>query len=286
MIKRLQAIIISLVWLTIVIGPGVYGWNYYMAPLEERAFMELHILLKPTGVIGHGYGIIGSLFIIIGVSTYTIRKRTRFMQNWGKLRNWLTFHIFLCTSGPALIVWHTTLKFQGTVAVSFWSMVIVVVSGVLGRYVYNRIPKTEEGHFRSVKFLENEQFKLKTLINSHVQLSTVQESDLGIQSIAMKFSSPWLALATAIKFDVVGLVNWRRDHTILQNFSIKKEQIPELVSLIRSYRWRTRQIFLLEPLQKIFTYWHVFHIPLAIIMFLILAVHVGVAIVFGFTWIF
>jgi hypothetical protein len=46
-----------------------------------------------------------------------------------------------------------------------------------------------------------------------------------------------------------------------------------------------RQIVLLEPFQRLFRYWHVFHLPLATVMFLILAVHVTVAILFGYAWV-
>ena len=47
-----------------------------------------------------------------------------------------------------------------------------------------------------------------------------------------------------------------------------------------------QQVLLLRPFQRLFRYWHVFHLPLAIVMFLILAVHVGVAVLFGYTWVF
>lgn len=274
-----------ILWFAILIGPGYFGFDYYRAPLQERPFMELHDLLKPTGLIGHGYGIVGSLFLFVGVSTYSLRKRVRWMQNWGKLRNWLHFHIFLCTAGPALVLWHTTLKINGIVAVAFWSMVIVVASGILGRYVYNRIPKTEEGHFRNVKFIESEQVKLRSEIDHFINLTVNQESQLGLQAGSLRFKSPWTALFKAIQFDLKGLVQWRRDHNFLTNLDLSGNQKSEVLDLIKSYRWRTRQQFLLEPLQKIFTYWHVFHIPLATMMFIILGVHVVIAIIFGYTWI-
>lgn len=284
--NKIKRPIYALVWLILVTGPFFYGWEYYLSPLQERPFMEMHDILKPTGIIGHGYGIIGSLFIIVGVATYAMRKRLQFMQNWGKLRDWLTFHIFLCTTGPALVLWHTTFKFNGLVAASFWSMVIVVISGILGRYVYNRIPKTEDGHFRTVKFIESEQDKLRKQIQDQVNLSEQQELEFGILTYEVTFSTPWEALFTAIKFDLVGLFQWRRDQNLLQELTLKSQNKSEFIELVKSYRWRTRQKFLIEPLQKIFGYWHVFHIPLAAIMFIVLAVHVGVAIVFGFTWIF
>ncbi|PTM20146.1 MAG: hypothetical protein DA446_04840 [Bacteroidetes bacterium] len=278
--------VVGLAWLGIVVLPGVYGWEYYMTPVPERPFTELHDQLKPTGFIGHGYGVIGSLFMIVGVATYTLRKRVAWFAKWGKLRSWLRFHIFLCTTGPALVVWHTSFKFQGVVAISFWSMVIVVASGVLGRYVYKRIPKTEDGYFKSVQFVVDEKLALRKELDAMVSLSPVQESMLGLTAGQLKFTNPWAALYAAILFDVRGLFSWSRDRRVTTELALSRQERESFRSLVRRYRWRTRQEFLIEPMQKIFGYWHVFHIPLATIMFLVLAVHVFVSILFGYTWIF
>jgi len=278
--------VVGLAWLGIVVLPGVYGWEYYMTPVPERPFTELHDQLKPTGFIGHGYGVIGSLFMVVGVATYTLRKRVAWFAKWGKLRSWLRFHIFLCTTGPALVVWHTSFKFQGVVAISFWSMVIVVASGVLGRYVYKRIPKTEDGYFKSVQFVVDEKLALRKKLDAMVSLSPVQESMLGLTAGQLKFTNPWAALYAAILFDVRGLFSWSRDRRVTTELALSRQERESFRSLVRRYRWRTRQEFLIEPMQKIFGYWHVFHIPLATIMFLVLAVHVFVSILFGYTWIF
>jgi len=48
----------------------------------------------------------------------------------------------------------------------------------------------------------------------------------------------------------------------------------------------TRRIAFLQQFRQVFYYWHVVHLPFSIVMFLILFVHVGVAIAFGYTWIF
>jgi hypothetical protein len=277
---------LSLLWLVIAVGPGIYGWDYYTAPLHDRAYMEVHELLKPTGLIGHGYGIIGTLFLIIGVGTYSLRKRVSTFQHWGKLRNWLRFHIFLCTSGPALVLWHTTFKFQGIVAVSFWSMVIVLLSGVLGRYVYNRIPKTENGHFRNLNDLRTEQSDLWNSIKNAYSFSDSQLKILGLDGFTYQFQNPWKALLTTISFDIKSLIRFQSDKKYVSELSLADTSSDKMAQWVSEYRWKTRQLYLLQPLQKIFTYWHIFHIPLATLMFLILAVHVTVAIVFGYTWIF
>ena len=67
------------------------------------------------------------------------------MEKYLRLKYLLEFHIFLCTLGPIMVLFHTTFKFGGIVSVGFWSMVLVVLSGVIGRFIYTQIPRTIEG---------------------------------------------------------------------------------------------------------------------------------------------
>ena len=67
--------------------------------------------------------------MLIGVGFYMARKRFRSLGRVGLLKHWLEFHIFLCSLGPVLVLYHTTFKFGGLVALSFWSMVAVFLSG-------------------------------------------------------------------------------------------------------------------------------------------------------------
>ncbi len=54
-------------------------------------------------------------------------------------------HIFLGITGPVLVCFHTVLKLSGIVALSFWSMVLVVLSGIIGKYIYELIPHSLSG---------------------------------------------------------------------------------------------------------------------------------------------
>ena len=138
------SILVGIVFIAII--TLIYnGISYYMLNIEERVYHPDHALLKPSGIIGHGMGITGTLLIIIGVSSYMARKRYRFLLRIGLLKHWLEFHIFLCTLGPVLVLFHTAYKFGGLVAVSFWSMVAVFLSGIIGRFIYLQIPHTIEG---------------------------------------------------------------------------------------------------------------------------------------------
>jgi len=118
------------------------GYSYYNTPLNERFFSSEHPVLRPSGQLGHGFGIIGSMMMVAGVLIYMLRKRVKSFMRIGLLKHWLELHIFLCTLGPILVLFHTAFKFGGIVSVSFWSMVIVFLSGIVGRFIYVRIPLT------------------------------------------------------------------------------------------------------------------------------------------------
>ena len=120
-LHRIYVVLFIVVGVGVTLLLGVYGYQYYTTPLEERFFQSNYDLLKPSGVLGHGFGIIGSLMMIFGVAIYMIRKRVRSFFNLGFLKHWLELHIFLCTVGPILVLYHTAFKFGGIVAVSFWT---------------------------------------------------------------------------------------------------------------------------------------------------------------------
>lgn len=258
-----------------------WGFEYYLQPLHERAYNPDHALFKPTGLVGNRLGVFGTGMIAFGVSSYMLRKRWKRMQGWGKLRHWLSFHIFLCTLGPFLVLLHTSFKVGGLVSIAFWSMVLVVASGVIGRYVYVRIPKSLNGQFRSMQDIEAEQEAL---------LAELQDGGLADARWTRTVEEPrtpsglMSALALAVRFDLQGRRQTKALRAALAETFVPDETQERLVDLGRQYRRLAQQRVLLQPFGRLFRYWHTFHLPLAIVMALILIVHIGVAIAFGYGW--
>lgn len=118
---------------------------YYSLPLEERFYHEYHETFKASGLVGHGLGIVGTVMIAFGVFLYIGAKKYGWLTKLIRLKYLLEFHIYLCTLGPILVLFHTTFKFGGIVSIAFWSMVIVVLSGVVGRFLYIRLPRDWQG---------------------------------------------------------------------------------------------------------------------------------------------
>lgn len=280
---RLYHISLAVLWVATASFFLFWGLDYYVLSLEDRAYSPEHDLFKPTGLVGNRLGILGTLMIAVGVFSYQIRKRWKRLHGLGKLRNWLSFHIFLCTLGPFLIMLHTSFKVGGIVSIAFWSMVLVVTSGLVGRYVYVRIPKTLNGQFKSLADLQAQQESLLTTISDAAP-------SLDPTEIAPLLESPerpkglLSALSLAVRFDLRARRQSRELRSMLVSHGVSSAVVGDITQLGREVQRIAQQRALLEPFGKIFRYWHTFHLPLAIIMALILLVHIGVAFAFGYAW--
>jgi len=127
-----------------VLLSGIGGWRYYSAAQDVRAYTDLHKMLRPSGYVGHLLGISGVALMTL-MHLYSLRKRARRLSWMGGVTSWLEIHIFCGVLGPVLITFHTAFRFNGVVSVAFWSMVVVMLSGVVGRYLYVRIPRSIRG---------------------------------------------------------------------------------------------------------------------------------------------
>ncbi len=267
---------------------AIYGFDYYTTPLEERFFNSDHNLLKPSGTLGHGFGIVGTLMMIIGVGVYMIRKRYRKFFNIGYLKHWLEFHIFLCSVGPVLVLYHTAFKFGGIVSVSFWSMVLVVLSGVVGRFIYLQIPRTIQGQEISINELNTIKEKLAIRVRSVLSEDSSTLSEFEKISSADRYKS--FRLITAVGFFIRDYFDIKRVMRLLKMriklLGISKTERDELIKAAKSEIVIARRIALLRTFQKLFHWWHIFHLPFAITMFVIMVIHVAVTIIFGYKWIF
>jgi len=265
---------------------GYLGYSYYTLNIEQRFFHPEHQALKSSGIIGHGLGIIGSLMIIIGVSTYMLRKRISRLSRIGILKHWLEFHIFLCSLGPILVLYHTAFKFGGIVAVSFWSMMAVVASGVIGRYIYLQIPRSIEGRELNL----NEINQIKEELNERlITVYRIEESVLEQLLNAVK-KRPDRSGESILKRSISKYIFERRTirevKSILKNHQIKGVTFREIMGLIRDEISLNRKIDRLISMQNLFRYWHVAHLPFALLMLIIMLIHVVVTVTFGARWIF
>jgi len=248
------------------------GYTYYNSAIEERFYHPHHNWFKPSGLYGQGLGILGTAMIAFGVSIYIARKRYNFLAKYIRLKYLLEFHIFLCTLGPILILFHTAFKFGGIVSVAFWSMIAVVLSGVIGRFIYIQIPRTIEGRALNLKEVQALQTDVAKVFRDKYELksNTIEI----ITSIVSKEDK---------KDASKTLYNLKK---VLHRNELPSKDKKIILSTVKNEIVLSKKIARLEKMQRLFKYWHVIHMPFALIMLVIVIIHIAVTITFGYKWIF
>lgn len=255
------------------------GLDFYRTPLLERAHHQGYWQWKAGGTIGHKLGIAGSSMMVL-MLLYSVRKRVGVLRRAGPLSRWLDVHIFLGVFGPLLVVLHSSFKVQGLVALSFWSMVVVATSGVLGRYLYLQIPRTRAGEERALAELEAEDRGLSELLRTRFRLDEAQLARLEAL-VAVPERGGLLGGFVRLVTDDLRLRSGLRQFARSCR-SVPRPVFREFERVVRQKAQLRRRIQLWDRAHELFHYWHVLHKPFAIVMYLFMIVHVAVALLTGY----
>ena len=274
-----HVLVLATVTIAIVAGAvlvGLDGWTYYRLPMEERSFSPAHQLLRPSAPVGHALGIGGLLLMLVPVA-YAVRKKVRLFRNAGSLPAWLDVHIFAGIVGPALVTFHTAFKFNGIVAVAYWSMIAVVLSGFVGRYLYVRIPRSIRGQELSRAELDARAADLSGRLE-RARLPASARAEIAAFARAMEppaETSAWSLF--------VGEWQLLRQIARLQSNTAAGAQVyDEALAVLAERATLVRRIAYLEKTKALFEMWHVFHLPLVYILFVIVILHVAIALYLGY----
>ena len=253
----------------------------------------------PVYFVGHPYrpksfisillGIIGSSMMVSGAFLYALRKRVTLLKKLGKTKHWLDFHITFCILGPLLIVYHTAFTVKAlNSAVAFYTMLIVVTSGLIGKYIYSHFQFTLSGERATVKEMNQEIGQLDQKINEHFP-----ESQMIVNTIKKVFELREKQKASGVlksfytMFRVDRLEKKLRRQ--IRRFLLQKgrrfsfTRTPGEVSFENILMKRIsleKKISVLEATTKSFSYWHDLHVPLIWILFFSFIVHVAAVLIF------
>jgi hypothetical protein len=258
---------------------GLGGWEYYTTPLAVRAYSPMHASLRPSGPVGQTLGLVGATLILMPF-VYMLRKRMR-RGSPARLRTWLEVHLFCGIVGPVLVTLHTSFKFNGIVSAAYWSMVIVMLSGFMGRYLYVRIPRSLRGIELTRTELESQAAALAGELASHAggrALALAESICAGAAPAGGQVPS-WLGLL----FGELPLR--RRLRRFSQAVSVAGLTPADRDAVIRITTERVfllRRLTYLERTKAAFALWHVFHLPLVYVLLVIVALHVGVVTYLGY----
>ncbi len=273
---------------------AIYGANYYLLPLEERPYSDKYDLLKPGGTIGLKLGIIGTVLFFI-IFLYALRKVIPWLGRLGTARHWMDFHVIAGVTAPIVIAFHASFKFRGIAGFAFWIMLMVALSGVVGRYLYSQIPRSLTAAELSLTELHHSEQELtEALLLQSVYSAEQLKRAIHVPSAehirqigALHAVGEMIALDLGLTFRLAGLRRapstlGRKIRSLGGLFSSGDAEIEHIVRLVRQKASLSKRVVFLGQTQNVFHLWHVIHRPFSFAFAVLAILHIAVVMGLGF----
>ncbi len=259
MVIRFALNALTLLWYTSIVVIIYLGWTV----------ADHRYIVAETG-IGYWLGIIGGSMMLL-LLVYPLRKKNSNWKFLGSIKFWFRFHMILGILGPTLIIFHSGYRLASLNGrVAFICMLIVASSGLIGRYLYRRIHYGLYGgkiRFKDLyRTFEDETHEFEVITQQTPELSEQLkklEDDLVIQHTGLN-RSLWFYLSRRWKLR-------KLKARIIDEYKPSDDRRNFLDRV-----WGLRSICNLGINEILFSYWHILHFPLFIMLVISGITHVVV----------
>lgn len=231
--------------------------------------------------IGYSFGIIGSTLMVL-LLLYPARKYWKPMRHAFKVQHWFRLHMIFGVLGPVFILLHSNFNLGSLNSnIALYSMLTVAISGLVGRYVYQKLHRGLYGEQISFSDLDDDyqlaksQFTSLTFFTDDMeQLLSQIENSLTKRSVSIGRSVWARRKIKAIKYKSKKSIKG-----IFLNDGEAKSNQNEIAKSITCWN---DGISSLEKMAsyalyaRLFSLWHVFHLPLFLMMIITAIVHIFV----------
>ena len=265
---------------------SIVGWQYYAAPMAVRLRHPLNDLLKSSESIGMWMGIIG-LLLFLFMWAYPFRVKYRSLAWTGPIGDWMRIHVIAGLAIPLIVAVHAGWRFTGMIGLGYMAMLVVTLSGVVGRYLYIHIPRQQNGLEMSMEEVGNERRSLIESIAFATGLEPAEvEKRMSVDLQPYEGLDPLRSITRMIRDDVARwkvLQSLERDlrRPLPGRHKLVGHELHETMRLARRELALGQQVRMLKTTRTIFGYWHVIHRPFAITALVAVLIHVVAAVAIG-----
>jgi len=254
-----------------------YGWQ-----------IRIEEYLTAESGFGYALGIIGGS-LMVSQFLYPLRKKIRWMRNWGKIAIWFKLHMAVGIIGPLLILYHANFGLGSINSnVALGAMALVVASGLIGRYIYTKINQTLHGRAATLQELKSASEAARSDLDHDMQMDAATLKALSLHEAHMlKAGDSWLKLFPQLF--LLGfrtrVIRWRLKRRFARKLKMRaRSEGMTRVSLrkqrragkrhIADYVLSVRKVAEYRIYRRIFSLWHVLHIPLFAMLVVSGVVHI------------
>jgi hypothetical protein len=269
-------------------GAAFFGYSSLALALVLGWFFRDRLPFGPEEGFGYWLGITGASMIVL-LLFYPVRKRIRLFHGLGPLRHWFRIHMMLGLVGPTLILYHS--KFQlGSFnsRVALFSMVIVSSSGLVGRHLYSRIHRGLYGQKTSLAELNAELTDslersyglasiMPNLVSSLEMLSDELQGDRITRSLGVRRSLLWSIRQFALRHKLFRIARRELDDQAARSEVVARDYQKlsrTTKAYIREYVRLMTRVAQFSFYERLFSLWHVLHLPLFLMLVVTAIVHV------------
>jgi hypothetical protein len=243
---------------------------------------------KPGSEMGYNLGMAGGIMLLL-LFLYPLRKHFRFMHGLGSAKYWFAMHMTMGILGPLFILAHS--RFQvGSVnaAVALGSMCLVAGSGIIGRFIYTKIHHGLYGRratleeMRARAGLDSSEVQSKLAFAPKVEKAlerfeaTALKTHTNPLAGAWAFVMLWLRARHAQFHCARELRRLYKTHARERGWDRAKCQrrLEAANHLVQTYLCSTREVAHFRTYERLFSLWHVLHVPLVYMLVLSAIAHV------------
>lgn len=237
---------------------------------------------KPGDDIGYNLGLVGGI-MLLSLLLYPLRKRFKLFKNIGLLPGWFKWHMVLGILAPTIILFHATFQIKSVNAgVALICMFLVSGSGTFGRFFYTKIHHGLYGRQATVN-------EIKEILEKSGDVKSTFSFAPDIERKLSEFRDKAEKNAQAgklglVKFVMIGIqagklsrslvkelhdtlqAKSREENASSMQMLSMEEKFTECKDLINSYARAVRDASQFHTYERLFSYWHIFHIPLVYMM--------------------
>lgn len=267
---------------------ALYGYSSLTAILIAGWLLRDQGLVNPEEGLGYWLGIIGGSLMLL-LLLYPAGKKSSVLQRHGLVKHWFRLHMIFGLVGPLLVLYHCNFSVDAMNSrVALYSMLGVAISGLIGRYIYRRVHRGLYGKRAGIDELRAE-------------ISDSMENSRGLAALLPKFigelhdiSAELLGDQFTRSISVRQSIWWNFKYYIVRArlyFMIRRELLARAVvsetvqgNMTKLRRTANnyaaqqvglmRQVAQLSFYERLFSLWHVFHMPLFLLLVISALVHV------------
>jgi hypothetical protein len=237
--------------------------------------------------LGYALGIIGGSLMLI-LLLYSIRKRVRWLARFGATRHWFRIHMMLGIIGPVLILYHCNFALGDLNSkVALFCTLLVAGSGVVGRYFYEGIHHGLYGSKTTLRELADGLDKSMTGGQAGTLIAPIREELKALdgrvlaapksvsESVARHLTLAWQTRRTYWRLVAMIRRELIRKSMISPAVDQHADRLEESIrGYLSDHLAQVREVARFNAFERLFSLWHVVHIPFFFMMIATAVFHV------------